>query len=193
MPRVSGMTTATLRAESTAKLARRSSPTCRADADCGSTRSSGKPHRALRNGAPSTRRNATITSATGTDRRITTFVHRYQKVCSTGLRTGSGLPNNRRPNRRTSRASSRSPSSTIAAGATTTAATAANDTTAIPAYANDFRKYIGNSTIATMDSATVIAENNTVRPAVAMVRTKADSRSAPSAISSRYLLMISSV
>ena len=72
------------------------------------------------------------------------------------------------------------------------AATAANATTAMPAYANDFRKYIGNSTIATIDSATVIAENSTVRPAVAIVRTSARSRSAPSANSSRNRLMINS-
>ena len=65
------------------------------------------------------------------------------------------------------------------------AAAAANATTATPAYANDFRKYIGNKTIATIDSATVIAENNTVRPAVAIVRISASSRPAPSAISSR--------
>ena len=81
----------------------------------------------------------------------------------------------------------------MAAGATTIAATAANATTAIPAYANDFRKYIGNSTIATIDSATVIAENSTVRPAVAIVRINASSRCDPAASSSRYLLMISNV
>ena len=36
-----------------------------------------------------------------------------------------------------------------------------------------------------MESATVVAENNTVRPAVTMVRSSASSRPAPSANSSR--------
>ena len=45
----------------------------------------------------------------------------------------------------------------------------------------------------TIDSATVIAENSTVRPAVAMVRIKASFRSAPSASSSRNRLKISNV
>ena len=43
------------------------------------------------------------------------------------------------------------------------------------------------------DSATVVAENSTVRPADVMVRTIASSRLAPSANSSRYRLIISSV
>ena len=46
---------------------------------------------------------------------------------------------------------------------------------------------------AIIDSATVIAENSTVRPAVAIVRTSAWFRSAPSASSSRNRLTISSV
>ena len=133
-----------------------------------------------------------IASPIGIAWRITIFVDRYQNVCSTGFGTGSDRPRMRRTSRRTSSESSRSPSNTMAAGTTTIAANAANATTAMPAYANDWRKYIGNSTIATIDSATVIAENSTVRPAVAMVRTSARSRSAPSASSSRYLLMISS-
>ena len=43
------------RAESTAKSLRSWSPTWRADTDAGSTRSSGKPHLAPRNGAPSSK------------------------------------------------------------------------------------------------------------------------------------------
>lgn len=39
--------------------------------------------------------------------------------------------------------------------------------------------------MAIIDSATVIAENSTVRPAVVIVRTSARSRSAPAASSSR--------
>ena len=81
----------------------------------------------------------------------------------------------------------------MAAGVTTSAATAANATVATPAYANDFRKCIGNSTITAIDSATVVAENTTVRPAVIIVRTSASSRLAPSASSSRNRLIISSV
>ena len=187
------MTATTLRAESTAKSSRNWSPTSRADCDVGSTRSSGKPHFAPRNGAPRSSNRVMITRPIGIDRRITNLVDRYQKFCSTGLGVGSGRPNTRRNSRRTSSESSRSPSSTIAAGATRMAAAAANVTTAIPAYANDFRKYIGNNTIATIDSATVSAENSTVRPAVAMVRISASSRVDPAANSSRYLLMISSV
>ena len=122
----------TLRAESTAKSLRSSSPTWRADSDCGSTRSSGKPHLMPRNGAPSTSSSATIATPIGTARRITNFVDRYQKFCSIGLRTGSGLRKIQRASRRTSSESNRSPSSAIAAGATTIAATAANTTTAMP-------------------------------------------------------------
>ena len=86
-----------------------------------------------RNGAPSSSSSATIASPTGTARRITNFVERYQNICSTGLRAGSGRLSSRRHSRRTSSASSRSPSSAIAAGVTTIAATAANATDAMPA------------------------------------------------------------
>ena len=44
-----------------------------------------------------------------------------------------------------------------------------------------------------IDSATVVAEKITVRPAVAMVRRTASVRPAPPASSSRYRLRISSV
>ena len=44
---------------------------------------------------------------------------------------------------------------------------------------------MGNSAVADMESATVTAENSTVRPAVAMVRMSASSRSPPAANSSR--------
>src|ERR1700738_980589 len=87
-PTASGMTTVTLVDESTAKLLRSSSPTCRADSDCGSTRSSGKPHLIPRNGAPSSSSRATIARPAGIDRRITNLVDRYQNICSTGLRSG---------------------------------------------------------------------------------------------------------
>lgn len=49
----------------------------------------------------------------------------------------------------------------------------------------DVRKYIGKISIAAIESPTVIAENNTVRPAVTMVRINARSRGCPSATSSR--------
>ena len=124
---------------------------------------------------------------------MTTFAERYQNSCSMGRGTGSGRLSRRRASRRTSSESSLSPKSMMAAGVTITAASAANPTVAIPAYANDFRKYIGNRIIAAMDSATVVAENNTVRPAVIMVRTSASSLLAPPASWSRKRLMISNV
>ena len=81
----------------------------------------------------------------------------------------------------------------MAAGVITTAAIAVNATVAIPAYPKDFRKCIGNRIMAAIDSATVVAENSTVRPAVAMVTTSASSRVAPPAISSRNRLTMSNV
>src|SRR5271168_3401500 len=179
------MTTGTAVAESSVKSRRNWSPTAWDEADFGSTRSSGIPHFTPRNGSPSISNSATTARPTGTANRITNLVDRYQKSFSTGLCSGSGRPSIRRPSLRTSSASSRGPSSTIAAGVTTIAATATNATVATPAYANDFRKYIGNSTITTIDNATVVAENSTVRPAVAMVRISAWFGSLPSASSSR--------
>src|SRR5580693_4820335 len=119
------------------------------------------PHFTPRNGSPSISSNATTARPIGMARRVTNLVDRYQNNCSTGLRTGSGRPSIRRPSLRTSKASTRGPSSTIAAGVTTIAATATNATVATPAYANDFKKYIGNSTITDIDKATVLAENST--------------------------------
>ena len=52
---------------------------------------------------------------------------------------------------------------------------------------------MGNNTIAAIDSATVVAENTTVRPAVTIIRMSASSRLAPSASSSRNRLIMSSV
>ena len=118
---------------SVAKLERSTSPTCRADADAGNTRSSEKPQFAPRNGAPSTRSNATTAAPIGIGRRITAFVERYKKLSSIGRGPGSGRPSSRRISRRTLSESSRSPSSTITAGVIITAATAANATTATPA------------------------------------------------------------
>jgi hypothetical protein len=134
-----------------------------------------------------------IAAPVGSARRMASLDERYQNDCSTGLRCGSGRPSTRRSSRRTPIESSRGPSSLIAAGVTTTAAAAAKATTATPAYANDFRKYCGNSTMVIIDRATVIAENSTVRPAVAIVLIKASSRSAPSASSSRYRLRINNM
>lgn len=74
-----------------------------------------------------------MTRPIGTAWRITNFVHRYQNHSSTGAGLGSGRRRIRRINRRTTSESSRPPSSTIAAGVTTIAATAVNATTATPA------------------------------------------------------------
>ena len=70
------------------------------------------------------------------------------------------------------------------AGVSTSAAAAAKTTTAMPAYARDFRKGIGNITIATIDKATVVAENSTVLPAVVIVRVNASRGNAPADTSS---------
>src|SRR5207302_9801285 len=118
---------------------------------------SGMPHFTPRKGTPSTNSSATTANPIGTARRVTNWVHRYQNSCSTGLGWASDVCwgferlNILRASRRTSSASSRGPSTTIAAGVTTIAATATNATVATPAYANDFKKYIGNSTITAID------------------------------------------
>src|SRR5438094_744183 len=120
-----------------------------------------------------------IANPIGIGLRIAALVQRYQNVSSGGCGNGSHRPNSRRASVRTSAESSRAPSSTIIAGVTIRAAVAAKTTTATPAYAKDFRKKIGNNAIATIDNATVTAENSTVRPAVTIVRTRASSGAAP--------------
>ena len=115
-------------AELLAKSLRSWSPTWCADAVVGSTRSSGKPHFALRKGAPRTNSSATTARPAETERRITAFAARYQNISCTGL--GVVLRRNRCGRLR---ASSRSPSSQMAAGVTITAAAAANATVAMPA------------------------------------------------------------
>lgn len=55
----------------------------------------------------------------------------------------------------------------------------------MPAYAKDRRKYCGKSIMAASDTATVRAENSTVRPAVRSVVPTAVSGSAPVDSSSR--------
>jgi len=80
----------------------------------------------------------------------------------------------------------------MAAGVMTSAASAAMATTDTAPYANDRRKYIGKTAMVARHSATVAAENTTVRPAVRMVRRNASSGWEPSPISSRYLLTNSS-
>ncbi len=82
---------------------------------------------------PSNSNSATMARPIGTARRMTNFVERYQNWLSSGLSTGSGRLRILRSRRRMSSESSRSPSSTMAAGATTMAATAANATVATPA------------------------------------------------------------
>src|SRR5260370_1120787 len=56
-----------------------------------------------------------------------------------GRGTGSGPLSRRRAGRRTASGSNLAPQSTMGAGGTTTAATAANPTGAVPAYADDLR------------------------------------------------------
>jgi hypothetical protein len=57
--------------------------------------------------------------------------------------------------------------------------------TPIPAYANDRRNAIGNTSKAANDTATVMALNTTVRPAVRTVRPTASWGSKPARSSSR--------
>ena len=84
-PLMSGMTTLTAVAESLAKSLRNWSPTWRAEAESGSTRSSGKPHRTPRNGVPTSNSSATTASPMGSARRMTNFVERYQNCLLDGL------------------------------------------------------------------------------------------------------------
>ena len=78
------------------------------------------------------------------------------------------------------------PSSASTAGSTVSAATIAIRTAAIPPYPIDLRKVCGKTSSELIAAATVNAENATVRPAVAMVRTTAPLVSSGSrAISSR--------
>ena len=61
----------------------------------------------------------------------------------------------------------------------------ASSTTAMPAKANDRRKYSGKTSRAASDTATVKALKATVRPAVSTVRTTAACGSRPLRSSSR--------
>ncbi len=112
--------------------------------------------------------------ATGTGRRITRCATRYHAPVA----SASGA-------RRTDHLSMRSPSSARSAGSVTIAPVAASATTGIPAYANDRRNTMGNSSSADNDAATAIALNSTVRPAVATVVVTASGTASPAASSSR--------
>ena len=68
------------------------------------------------------------------------------------------------------------PSSTIAAGVTIDRGNGRKRDHGDAGVGEGLQEYIGNSTIATIDSATVIAENSTVRPAVPIVRISASFR-----------------
>ena len=132
-PTESIITIGTSESESMAKSDRNRSPTWCAEADFGSTRSSGKPGRTPRNGAPRTHSRTTTATPIGTARRITNFVERYQNCCSIGNVAGAGRPSIRRIATRTSRESRRSPSIMMAAGVMTMADIAAKATVATPA------------------------------------------------------------
>ena len=109
-----------------------------------------------------------------TGRRMTAIARRYQK------------PSSPREGRRRSAQRSRfEPSAAITAGRTTTAATAASATTAMPAYAKDRMKTVGKISSAAREAATVTALKATVRPAVTTIRTTASSCARPPARSSR--------
>ncbi len=80
------MTTGTSESESMAKSARSKSPTWWAEADFGSTRSSGKPGRTPRNGAPSTPSNTTTASPIGTAWRVDEFRRPIPELLLNGQR-----------------------------------------------------------------------------------------------------------
>ncbi len=151
--------------------------TTRLDAVAGSTRSSGRPKFTFRNGAPSRRSSATIPIAIGPGRRMTTVARRCQNPVPSAL----GF------RRHSTSESTRLPRTAMNAGSTTTAASAASATTAMPAYANDRRKYSGNTSSAASETPTVSALNSTVRPAVSTDRTTASCIESPFRTSSRYL------
>ena len=128
------MTIGTSESESMAKSDRSRSPTWWAEADFGNTRSSGKPGRTPRNGAPRKTNNTTTARPIGPACRMTNFVERYQNCCSRGrVAVDAGRPSSRRMDSRTSSESSLSPSIMMAAGVTAKAATAAKATVATPA------------------------------------------------------------
>jgi hypothetical protein len=85
-----------------------------------------------------------------------------------------------------------SPSSISTAGSTMIAVSIVTSVTAMPAYAIDFRKYGGKTSMTASATMTVAPLNRIVRPAVLMVATTADRLSFPVASSSRNLLTISS-
>ena len=117
--------------------------------------------------------------AIGSGRFMTAVAIRYQVPCSTGpgsLRLANESESMRRP------------TTARSAGRTVSEKMPASDATATPAYANDLRKPIGNTSSAMSEAATVPAEKATVRPAVRTVRTTAGNGSWPCAISSRNRL-----
>ncbi len=75
---------------------------------------------------------------------------------------------------------------------TVSAATAAISTAEIPPYPIDLRNTCGNTSSPASDTATVTAENATVRPAVRNVLVTAVCTSSPRPISSRNRLTMNS-
>jgi len=151
------MTTMTLRAESTAKSLRSSSPTWRADKDCGSTRSSGTPLDAKER-RPKDQQQRDDRDAHGIARRITNFVERYQKFCSIGLRTGSGLLKTQRARARPASPAGRQAARSLRAPPRSRDGRERHHRDA--RIGERLQKYIGNNTIATIDSATSSPRTN---------------------------------
>ena len=129
-----GMTTVTAVSELLAKSLRNWSPTWCAEAELRQHAVVGEtPLDTEERRAEQQQQRDDRPAPSGTARRMTNFVERYQNCLLDGRRAGSGRPSMRRARRRTSSESRRSPSSTRAAGVTTIAATAANATVATPA------------------------------------------------------------
>src|SRR5215207_4686039 len=138
-----------------AKPSRIASPTCRLAAVVGRTRSSGVPNSTDNSGNAAATRTATTAPPASHGRRITRAASRPQKGAAAlrGRRSHGSEP-----------AFTRVPSTHSNAGSATSAPRTAMATTPIPAYANDRKKYRGNTSNAASAAATASPLNMIVRP-----------------------------
>jgi hypothetical protein len=143
------------------KSSRIVSPATLAEVSAGSTRSSMRVSSTFRKGRATTMSSAVTPTATGTGWRMIRSDCRPQNVSSSEVFAAR---------RRTMSLSMRGPSAAKTAGRISTAVSAARPATAIPATANERKYTIGKRKSAASDTATVAAENSTVRPAVCSVR-----------------------
>ncbi len=149
------------------------SATTRLSARCGSTRSSATPKRTWAKGKARKAKIKITGTAVRTGRRNTKSASRAQKVDSARGFHSDHL-------------SIRCPSNASRAGSTSIAAPTVVTTTAMPANANERRKYCGKTSRLHSATATVAALNRMVRPAVRIVAPIAVVRSGVRTRSSRY-------